>query len=821
MSTPKSPNKDDLEDALGKALRIYRNCMRPFIVRHLRKVPGEKPEDLIAEALSDQQADQFWTILDKEDDIESAIDFSYFPAIIQKNWLIERNRQHYGFNQQFDADMTFQSRLWLIRGGRNIGEHEDTKVDSEFVRIHLFLIGEVLNKINEPDRQSEVEKIRIDLFSDDTAERLAEAEKRLKDVEAENAGYKKSLSETKNRLTDAKSKNSEYKEDTTELSRQVDQKENRINKLLKQQKEAKAQNEKSKKDLARTKRDLEKSKAAQTDYKQRLETIAKELKATEKEARTSEENLKTTSNQLNEAVDEWMASLESLTATRKLFTVATIGSQEVQAIFPSFEIDAAVRILDRRNTEKKSYLLNLLEQKQPTIIYVQSEAMVDNLLKLVGPEKDGVIEKYDERTSEGKEREILEKLENRELIAVVSNTTLSTLASSHCVEHFVFCHLTPSLDEFFKRCQPAFASEKDSYLHLIYNSKQDVQYLDTWLDQKYPAEERLKNLYRELESFVGVNGNFINLENLYSKLDIERLSIETGISIFEELQLLERNEESIKLLAPTGKKLDESEIYNRGEKLKEETADFRAFQLEHSIEQIWEEILGALDIDLEKYLLKSNVASGEAEVDAKTVLEEEETSSYKASSTDSEVNNPNDIDDEQSVTKQPVTPSKSNGKWTMEEVRNSLSEEVRDYQKKYPEERRNIFYRRIAEIQNLIEAEGWRLKPPKLNKESCSFQLMDKGITRVRIIFGVLLDTFLPHANLVDRNGEKIPDLSIKSNPPRIFAPITEEEAKQLERQHGCEFWGITERKIYYNIPDDITELRPVLEFAYNKHRGQ
>ncbi len=246
LSTPKSPNKDDLEDALGKALRIYRNCMRPFIVRHLRKVPGEKPEGLIDRALSDQQSDQFWTTLDKGDDIESAIDFSYFPAIIQRNWLIEQNRQNYGFNQQFDADMTFQSRLWLIREGRNIGEHEDTKVDSEFVRTHLFLIGEVLNKINESDRQSEVEKIRDELFSDDTKERLAEAEERLKEMEAENAKYKKSLLETKERLTDAESKNSKYEKDTAELSKQVDEKENRMKKLLKQQKEAKAQNEKSK-----------------------------------------------------------------------------------------------------------------------------------------------------------------------------------------------------------------------------------------------------------------------------------------------------------------------------------------------------------------------------------------------------------------------------------------------------------------------------------------------------------------------------------------------------------------------------------------------
>ena len=596
MSTPKSPNKDDLEDALGKALRIYRNCMRPFIVRHLRKVPGETPEGLIARALSDQQADQFWTTLDRGDDIESAIDFSYFPPIIQKNWLIEQNRQNYGFNQQFDADMTFQSRLWLIRGGRNIGEHEDTKVDSEFVRMHLFLISEVLNKINEPDQQSEVEKIRKDLFFDDTAERLVEAKERLKDVEIKNAEYEKSLLETKERLTDAESKNSKYEKDTAELSKRVDQKENRIKKLLKQQKDAKAQNEKSKKDLARTKQRLEKSEAAQTDYKQRLETISKE-------ARTSEENLRTTSHQLKEAADEWMASVERLTALQKLFTTAAIESQKVQAIFPPFETNSAVRILDRRGTDKRNYLSRLLDQKQPTLIYVQSEEKIDQLLDLVGPEKAAVIGKHSQQTSETEETEILKKLENKELIAAVSNATFSELQTSDCVEHFVFCHLAPSSDAFFDRCQSAFTSEKDTYLHLIYNSEQDIK----GLVQKYPDREMLEKLYSELRKCAEINGNFIKVENFYSQLDIAKLSMETGLAIFEELQLLERNGEHIKLLPPTGKKLDESEIYCGGEKLKKETADFGDFQFEHSIEQIWEKMLEALNVDSEQILRESNI----------------------------------------------------------------------------------------------------------------------------------------------------------------------------------------------------------------------
>ena len=422
-------------------------------------------------------------------------------------------------------------------------------------------------------------------------------------MEAENAEYKQSLSKTKKHLKDTESKNIEYEKDTAELSRQVDEKENRIKKLLKQQKEAKAQNEKSKKDIARVKKRLEKSEAAQTDYKQRLETISQKLKVIEKEARTSKENLKTTSNQLKEAVDEWMASVECLTATRKLFTVATIGSQKNQKMFPSFEIDSAVRILDRRGTDKRNYLSRLLDQKQPTLIYVQSEDKIHQLLDLVGPEKAAVIGRHSEQTSETEEIEIFERLGKDELTAIVSDTTFSTSIPSHCVEHFVFCHLAPSSDAFFNRCQPAFTGKKDTYLHLIYNSEQDME----GLIQKYPDREVLEKLYPELTKLADTNGNFIKIENLYSKSDIAKLSIETGIAIFEELQLLERNGENIKLSPPTGKKLDESEIYRRGEKLKKATEDFQIFQHNHSIEQIWEKMLEALNVDSEQILRESNI----------------------------------------------------------------------------------------------------------------------------------------------------------------------------------------------------------------------
>ncbi|RKU16783.1 hypothetical protein C6500_16290 [Candidatus Poribacteria bacterium] len=192
---------------------------------------------------------------------------------------------------------------------------------------------------------------------------------------------------------------------------------------------------------------------------------------------------------------------------------------------------------------------------------------------------------------------------------------------------------------------------------------------------------------------------------------------------------------------------------------------------------------------LEKYLLKSNVASGKAERNARIALEDREK-----------------VD---------------TSKLTIEQVRNSLSEDVRNYHDKYTEERVNLFYRGAAELQNLIRKEGWELDM-KIGKVPCSFFLKDKGTTRIKRIFGFILPVHLSHGSSIDRNGKVIGG-SLKSTPPRLFVRIMVEEAAQLERQSGCEFCAVSKDEpvdfIFYYIPDKITELRPVLEFAYNKHR--
>ena len=223
--------------------------------------------------------------------------------------------------------------------------------------------------------------------------------------------------------------------------------------------------------------------------------------------------------------------------------------------------------------------------------------------------------------------------------------------------------------------------------------------------------------------------------------------------------------------------------------------------------------------DLEKYLLKSNVASKEAEQNAKIALKEKEKTSISEISLIAP--NPNPIDNQSE--KRPITIlPESDVEWTIDMVKNSLSEELRDYyEKTYREERLKLFYEGVTGVQNLIKKARWRLNPPKFSKMLCGFRLTDKGVIgKIERIFGILPSGRFPDP-IVDRNGELIKKIQAL---PRIFVRITKEEAKQLEREHdGCEYYGVSDAKsvdyVYYDIPKDLSSIHPVLEFTYNKHR--
>lgn len=155
-ATINRPNRD----ALNKALDLYRDAMRPFIVRCLKKVRGQQVEELICDALNDHQAEQFHHNLNANGrDAAAAIDIGDFPRIISRKWSA-------GFQQPFSDERGVQSALWLIKEARDKAAHPSSQdLDLEFARTHLFHIADVLGKINAPAQKQAVETLRDQLAS--------------------------------------------------------------------------------------------------------------------------------------------------------------------------------------------------------------------------------------------------------------------------------------------------------------------------------------------------------------------------------------------------------------------------------------------------------------------------------------------------------------------------------------------------------------------------------------------------------------------------------------------------------------------------------
>ena len=150
------PNRD----ALNKALDIYRDAMRPFIVRSLKRVRGQQVEDVIRNSLNDRQAEQFSQNLNKNGhDAEASIDIGDFPLLISRKW-------NGVFQQPFGDERGVQNALWMIKEARDKAAHPSPQdIDLEFARTHLFHIADVLGKINAPEQKQAVETIRDQLAS--------------------------------------------------------------------------------------------------------------------------------------------------------------------------------------------------------------------------------------------------------------------------------------------------------------------------------------------------------------------------------------------------------------------------------------------------------------------------------------------------------------------------------------------------------------------------------------------------------------------------------------------------------------------------------
>ena len=162
MNTINRPNRD----ALQKALDIYRDAMRPFLIRCLRQVRGMNVEDVISRSLGNRRSDEFEReLISSNSDVESTIDINDFPMLVSRNWRRET------FETKLNGDKTFQNQLWLITDARNHAAHPSTQdLEDDYTRTHLFLIADVLKKINAREREQDVQIIRDKRFSGSNSE---------------------------------------------------------------------------------------------------------------------------------------------------------------------------------------------------------------------------------------------------------------------------------------------------------------------------------------------------------------------------------------------------------------------------------------------------------------------------------------------------------------------------------------------------------------------------------------------------------------------------------------------------------------------------
>ena len=155
MATVERPHRRALDEAIG----IYRDAMRPFILRCLRRVRGSTVEETIRRSLPPKQADTFNLNRRQGRDLASAIDVNIFRPLVQRNWST--------FRDDFWDDRTVLDAMGLIATARDSTAHPEDKrdLDAEYTRVTLYHLVFVLGRINAPDQKRAVENIRTQLFA--------------------------------------------------------------------------------------------------------------------------------------------------------------------------------------------------------------------------------------------------------------------------------------------------------------------------------------------------------------------------------------------------------------------------------------------------------------------------------------------------------------------------------------------------------------------------------------------------------------------------------------------------------------------------------
>ena len=151
MSMIDRPNSE----AIFRAVNVYVDCMRPFILRCLSQTYGaSQVQEAIVASLNERQVENFAIDLQKNDgNVTVTLDVNHFRPIIETHWDAI-------FAEQFGYDSTIPGTVGWITGARNDADHPGTvDISDDDTRAHLNNALKILRRINASEGVQAVEEI--------------------------------------------------------------------------------------------------------------------------------------------------------------------------------------------------------------------------------------------------------------------------------------------------------------------------------------------------------------------------------------------------------------------------------------------------------------------------------------------------------------------------------------------------------------------------------------------------------------------------------------------------------------------------------------
>ena len=154
MTTPDKP----IQEQVNRALNIFRDPFRDFVVRRLQTVRGRQPAEVIIDALRGQARDSALTARARGDDVRNMFDVGNFYFIVRDNW---RDL----FADDFQNDRSVLSALSQIGNIRNAASHSQygRDVRRETAMSRIWDMADILGTINAASAQAAVQEIWDDL----------------------------------------------------------------------------------------------------------------------------------------------------------------------------------------------------------------------------------------------------------------------------------------------------------------------------------------------------------------------------------------------------------------------------------------------------------------------------------------------------------------------------------------------------------------------------------------------------------------------------------------------------------------------------------